>query len=270
MLARTVRIAWFASVVVTIGLVGCEPNGEQARQSTRDDGPLTQTLEAHGGIDKWQRQRTFTYTLDGFPLSPQVARPNTATVDLHNRRNRIAGEGFTVGFDGQQAWSSPGPDAVGLPPRFFSLGSFYFIGMPFVFADPGVVVQDKGTGEFRGKTYRVLQVGFNTGVGYSSEDDYHLFIDPDTHRLALIHHTVTELPDVDRVTWVFDQWQQVQGLYVPARMTFYAGWNPDDPGEGAAFTIENVTFSTEPPDPAIYSPPPDAVIDAAPPKPSTQ
>ncbi len=44
-------------------------------------------------------------------------------------------------------------------------------------------------------------------------------------------------------------------------MTFYTGWNPDDPGRGASCTVENATLSTEAPDPAIYSPPADAVID---------
>lgn len=224
---------------------------------------LSATFKAHGGLEQWSRHQTFTYTLDGFPLSPQVAKPNSSTVDLRNRYNRIESDGYTVGFDGNQAWSTPGPDAVGLPPRFYSLGSFYFIGMPFVFGDPGVIIEDKGTGEFRGKTYRVVKVRYDAGIGHSAEDDYIVFLDPNTNRLALIHHSVTELPDVDRVTWVFDKWQQVNGLHVPAQMTFYAGWNPDNPGEGASFTIENANLSEQAPDPAIYSPLKGAVIDQA-------
>jgi len=78
---------------------------------------------SNGGLDQWRKQKSLTYTLRDFPLSPQ------------------------------EAWSVPGPDAVGLPPRFFSLGSFYFIGMPFVFADPGIILKNKGTASFRGKLY---------------------------------------------------------------------------------------------------------------------
>ena len=96
-------------------------------------------------------------------------------------------------------------------------------------------------------------------VGYSAEDDYVAFIDPATDRLALINHSVTET-GVERVTWVFDEWQRASGLLVPARMTFYAGWKPDDPGEGASFTIEQVRFSRRAPDPALYTPPAGAVI----------
>lgn len=245
--------------VLAVGLVvtatGCSQKISQM--------PLTRTLEAHGGLEQWRRQRTLTYTLIDFPLTPQVAKPNTATVDLHNRYNRIEGVGFTVAFDGNQTWSVPGPDAVGLPPRLFALGSFYFVGMPFVFADPGTIIEGEGTGVFRGKTYRVVRVRYDTGVGYSAEDDYVAFIDHDTDRLALIHHSVTESPDIERVTWVFDEWQRVRGLYVPAQMTFYSGWNPDDPGQGASCTVQNVSFSTRPPDPSIYSPPLGAFIDPA-------
>jgi len=71
--------------------------------------PLGKTYEAHGGIKQWQRQRTFIYSLEGFPLSPQVAKTNTSTVDLRHRYNRIEGTGFVVGFNGKQAWSTPGP-----------------------------------------------------------------------------------------------------------------------------------------------------------------
>ena len=52
----------------------------------------------------------------------------------------------------------------------------------------------------------------------------------------------------------------MSGLLVPARVTFYAGWNPDDPGEGATFTVEDAVLGTTPPDPAIYVPPADAVV----------
>jgi hypothetical protein len=227
-------------------------------------GPLDQTFEAHGGLDQWRKQRQMSYTLNGFPLSAHVAKPNRSTVDLNNRFNRIEGEGFVVAFDGNQAWCTPGPEAVGLKPRFFALGSFYFIGMPFVFADPGVNLREQATATFRGKAYRVVQVSYPSGTGYSSKDDYTLFIDPETDRLGLIHHSVTET-GVKRVTWVFDEWQNVEGLHVPARMTLYMGWNPDDPGEGKSFTIEDVRFSRKAPNPDLYAPPTDAVIDDSPP-----
>ncbi len=66
---------------------------------------------------------------------------------------------------------------------------------------------------------------------------------------------------MERVTWVFDEWQEVDGLVVPSRMTFHQGWNPDNRGDGATFTITDVKFDTAAPDRAIYAPPASAVID---------
>jgi len=223
---------------------------------------LDKTFEAHGGLEKWQKQYAMIYTMVGFPLTPQVAKPNKSTVDLKNRYNKIESEEFTVGFNGETAWTIPGPEAVGLPPRFFSLGSFYFNGMPFVFADPGLILTDAGTATFKGKSYRLINVGFEKGTGHSSKDDFQLLINPETNKLALINHSVTEI-GVERVTWVFDEWQDIDGLFVPSRVTFYKGWNPDNPGKGATYTVENVEFSNSAPDKSIYDPPADAVIDTS-------
>ena len=56
-----------------------------SRAAAPPDNPLAATFAAHGGLDRWQAQRAFSYALDGFPLSPQVARPNRSVVDLETR-----------------------------------------------------------------------------------------------------------------------------------------------------------------------------------------
>jgi len=230
------------------------------------ESPLVKTWEAHGGISNWRKQQTFTYTLNGFPLSAPMAKPNVSTVDLVNRYNKIEGQGFTVGFDGNEAWALPSREAVGLPPRFVALGSFYFVGMPFVFGDPGVVLKERGTAMFRGEKYRVVSANYGAKVGFTSKDDYILYINPDTHVLKLINHSVTEPSNkAERVAWVFNEWQRVSNLLIPKRMTFYGGWKDGKPLEpGKSCTIENATFRTIAPDPKIYARPANAVIDTSP------
>ncbi len=124
-----------------------------ARQASQAKSPLAATFKAHGGLNLFRTFGTMAYTKNGFPLSAPMSKTNRSTVDLKTRNNRIDGDGFTVAWDGKWAWSTPGPDAVGLPPRFVTLGSFYLIGMPFVFGDDGVVLTDAGTDYFRGKRY---------------------------------------------------------------------------------------------------------------------
>ncbi|MCH7547572.1 MAG: hypothetical protein IID30_14315 [Planctomycetes bacterium] len=260
------QFVFYPLAVITLLMTFVITTHTQAWQASQATSPLAATFEAHGGLDRFQSFGTMAYTMKGFPLSAPMAKTNRSTVDLKTRRNRIDGEGFTVAWDGERAWSTPGPDAVGLPPRFVTLGSFYFIGMPFVFGDDGVVLEEDGYGTFRGTTYRVVNVSYKPGVGYTSEDEFTVFINPETDRIALIHHSVTENPDIDRVTWTFDEFQEVEGLLLPAKMTFYAGWNPDNPvapGTGASFTIEDVKLDTRRPKASLYKAPADAVIDGS-------
>lgn len=253
---------WLALPLMACALLLGLPAMAQAGSETRAQGLhlLQPTLDAHGGLERWKSYRSFEYRLDGFPLTPQVAETSHSSVDLWNRFNRIQSKGYTVGWNGQQAWATPNPEAVGLPPRFYTLGSFYFIGMPFVFADPGVVLEEAGESTFRGKEYRVLRASYVTGVGHSDRDDYLLYIDPKTHRLALIDHSVTET-GVERVTWIFDEWQRENGLLVPQTLTFYPGAPADQaPEDGAITTISEVKLGTKALDPSIYNPPKGAVI----------
>jgi hypothetical protein len=257
---RAIRFLLALSVlaVLTIGM----PPAWTAH--TADNSPLERTYNAHGGLQRWNAMSQMTYAMEGFPLTPQAGERSISTVDLSTRNNRIESEGYIVGYNGVQAWAVPDVESVGLTPRFYTLGSFYFIGMPFVFADEGAIISDDGTGEFKGKPYRVVNVGYKKGTGHTSKDDYVLFIDPDTDMLALINHSVSEVEAVKRVTWTFDEWQEVDGLMVPVKLTFYPGWNPLNPGAGAGIYITGIKFSNSSPNTSIYNPPPGAQVDDAP------
>ena len=89
---RSLFVAASLTIVVLI------PPVAQGAWLDNAGGPLDKTFEAHGGLKQWRKQRQMSYALNGFPLSPQVAKPNRSTVDLNNRFNRIEGEGFVVAF----------------------------------------------------------------------------------------------------------------------------------------------------------------------------
>lgn len=272
---RVVRVSVASVLVAFAGAVGagCETGsragatagaGAVVARAGEDVSALEllgQTLAAHGGLARYRRFGSMRYEMVGFPLTPHVAKPSVSTVDLVSRSNRIEGQGYTVGFDGKTAWSDPGRSAVGLPARFYTLGSFYFVGMPFVFADTGVVLKDKGTQLYRGKPYRVVNASYTGGTGFSHNDDYDLYIDPQTKRLALISHSVTEI-DVARVTWEFPEWQQVSGLLVPAKMVYYAGFNPNPTEPGPVTNIVAVRFDVARPPASTYAAPTTASIES--------
>jgi len=250
----------FAAAFVAVSALAAPALAQSTHPVAEGIELLQPTLDAHGGLDRWRNQKTFTYTLTGFPLSEPMSHPNTHTFDLRHRTNRIDGQGFSVAFDGTYAWSTGPANSAGLPSRFVSLGSSYFLAMPFVFADHGAVVTDAGTVNYKGQPHRALNVGYRDGVGASAEDAYQLLIDPDTQRLVAVNHSVTEI-GIERVTWGFPAWQQVAGLIVPARLEFAKGWDPDATNDGAFTEVTDVSFDTNAPDPSLYRPQVGSTID---------
>ncbi len=201
---------------------------------------LARGIAAHGGLSRWQSYGTLSFTLLDFPLSEAVSKPNRHTTDLVSRDNRVDGTGFTVAVHGEKTWVTPNAEALGLPPRFYTKGSNYFVLMPFVFADPGITAVDAAPIEFRGRTYNQVVVNYGDKVG-DVKDDYVLLFDQQTGLLAAINHSVNEA-GIERVTWTFDQWQDVGGLKIPAVMSFSPGWNPQsvEPGKSARVTEASV------------------------------
>lgn len=248
-------LTFISALLLTLSLSSTEIFAD-----AHEENLLSETFEAHGGLEKWNEKKALTYTIQGLPLSPHVEKPNNFTVDLVKRYTHVEGEGFVLGFNGKEDWVNPDMEAVGVPPRLYSMAMFYYVGMPFVFADKGVIVKDAGTGSYNGKEYKKLEISYKTGTGYTSKDKYEVFIDKETNQLALLNNTVSENPDVEIVTWVFNEWQTVDGLTVPSKLTFIPGWNPENPGEGAAVLVDDLNFSTQSPNPEIFNPPADAVI----------
>lgn len=263
--------ATLATAFSTAGLVGCSKSPtssahEHTPSAVRSSGEpaalelLDQMLAAHGGLDRYRAFGGMQYTMIGFPLSEKTRMPNTSTVDLVTRWNRIEGQGYTVGFDGQSSWSMPVATASGVPTRLYVLGSFYYMGMPWVFADSGVTLKDGGIRNYRSRTYRILRASYATGTGYSDADDYELFIDSTTKRLALIDHSVTEIK-IERVTWEFADWHEVDGLCVPGKLVYREGFTPDPPSQGTVTEVRDVSFTNGRPSPSIFAPPPGAVVE---------
>jgi hypothetical protein len=220
---------------------------------------LGRGIQAHGGLEAWKSKGTLAYTLRDFPLTPALAKPNRSTIDLVSRFNHMKSDAFSAAWDGKDAWIAPTADAAGLPPRFFVRGSMYFLMMPFVFADAGVIATDAGTTSFKGESFDLVTVRFAEGVGDVS-DGYELLFDRKTHQLRVINHSVKGA-GIERVTWEFNTWQAVDGLLVPKTMTFHPDWKPNDPGAGKPVQVEDVQLGTARPKPSLFTQrPADAVV----------
>lgn len=194
-------------------------SGEAAETGMGYPEALKRVFEAHGGLDAWKAQRTLTYEM------PKESLSETHTIDLKTREDRIDTEGYSMGFDGERTWVLDPDGSYEGNPEFYHNLMFYFYAMPFVLADPGIIYGSTPDLEFEGKAYPGIRIGYGDGVGISPEDEYYLHYDPQTGQMAWLGYTVTYRSGEpsDNVKWIrYDNWQTIEGLLLPASISWYA------------------------------------------------
>jgi hypothetical protein len=228
---------------------------------------LDPCIEAYGGKSVWDDQGTVTYDAN-FNFGGDKLQDHQL-FDLKSRDGLIKGEKYELGSDGQKVWIKPDAKALGnLPARLYLRTAFYFLCMPFVFADPGAIVTPTDPQTFEGRSYDTVKVTYKPGTGDTPKDYYILYIDPDTKRLKLVRYIVTyfaqregkPMENLSEQAIVFDSVQRAGDLWVPKETSFYK-WEDGKLGAEKLGTItySNVKFSSERPDPNQFKQPSDAV-----------
>jgi len=269
----------FTRIVLAISALvlfaGC--GNKQEQQSQQDQGetdalvaeavefkgpPIIQDMiAAHGGMDAWKNAPTFSFT-DQWGDNP----PTTFVVEQGRRRAYfdIAGTDVAVAWDGEKAWSMNWPTQT--PVRFLALLNYYFINIPWLTQDPGVVLGEPGAGTLPNDPtqYVTVMMTFQPGTGDTPDDYYRLYIDPQSKMLHAVDYIVTYralLDEGEKSTpehcLIYDEMTTVDGLKVPAHFTIYEAGNVY-----AACTLSNYSLST-PFDEARMTMPEGAVIDTS-------
>lgn len=218
---------------------------------------LGQALDAHGGLARWQAQQRLEYDVHrkGTLLDHQL-------IALRPRKVLLTGDGYTIGYDGTHHWVSPDTSAFAGDVRFYHNLQFYFMALPFLFADPGIRYEPLEPRTIRDRTYDGVRIRFEPDVGDASDDEYLAYFDPDTHHLTWLLYTVTyfsgEPNDEYSARW-YQAWHEVNGLLLPERVISYR-WDNDAPGEVRDTTeYRNVALSEIPPDESIFLMPTEAM-----------
>ncbi len=181
---------------------------------------IDRMIEAHGGMEKWRSAPTVSFEVTVQPPG-SVAR---VTVEQGARRayHDYPATGSRMSWDGTQAWSENWQYPV--PPRFYALVNFYFLNLPWVAADPGVILSEPGTGRLWDDPteYITVKMTFEPGVGDTPDDDYVLYIDPASYLLKAAEYTVTGRPESNPPgILVYEEFITVDGLTVPAKASVY-------------------------------------------------
>jgi hypothetical protein len=230
---------------------------------------LEQPLKSHGGLEKFRSFGAVEFDLRDCPFGKTGNVNDHHLIDLKSRKILIQGSGYKVGSDGKDVWVIPKDPPLGAPPRFYVSTPFYFFGTPFLFADKGTIQTRLGTKSMNAKQYELVKITYQGGIGDTPDDFYIAYFDKNTHLLRMALYIVTfpmfrqgkSVKDLELHSITFDEWQNVNGLTVPKKVTFHA-WKNDKLGESfGSCSYENVSFKVERPDQNRFVKPKEAVID---------
>ena len=262
-----------ALLVVLLAASGCDDG--RARPSDRDVTARVQdatsrldasapgrdvlaAIEAHGGLATWYANGplAFRYAYArvdslGRPDSSQAPTDTRQLVDPWSSRavhTLAADTTVRFGWTGSQAWAVPSAEAVPTDVRFWSLTPYYFVAMPFVLADPGVVLAAADPITVEGRTLEQVYVTFAAGTGDAPDDYYYLLLDPATRRVAGVRYVVSYGPfnpdggHTPETIMLYDGAQTVGGITLQTGFRSFL-WDGTGPGTPKARgTLSEVAF----------------------------
>lgn len=223
------------------------------RLDATDAGKLVwAALEAHGGLERWLAFGTVEFEFDYRPVGSPERRMHTfQEIDLwsargvHQELDGGAGAEARLGWNGEQAWIVPAADAFPSSARFWTLTPYYFVGMPFVVADPGARYESLGTSSLDGRTQDVVKVSYEAGTGDSPDDYYILHLDTETHRVHALRYVVAYpafFPEGGHTPEKVMRYAlaDVQGLWMPQTL-HTSTWNAETNAPGDVVTEIDVS-----------------------------
>ncbi|MEM6815092.1 MAG: DUF6503 family protein [Bacteroidota bacterium] len=155
---------------------------------------LWEAIEAHGTLNTWFENGPISFHFDYQPLDDNLRRNTYQVVDKWSVRavqEMAENREVKFGWDGTNAWIYP--DSVDLPinPRFWSITPYYFVGLPFVLADEGVILEELGKKEYNGITYDLIKASYEKGIGDAPGDYYVIYINPETNLMEGLRYIVS-------------------------------------------------------------------------------
>lgn len=215
--------------------------------------PLKEVFKVHGGISQWSAMGNLCFQIQsrtGIEIH---------TISLPDRRVKIESTYWSIGYDGEEVWLLENKEnAYKGDPGFYYNLMFYFYAMPFVLGDSGIEYKEVKATELDGMVYEGIKVAFKEGVGSSPKDEYILYFQPETYRMAWLGYTVTKGSDQKSSEWhyiKYDRWQDVNGLLVPSELVWYTAENGKPGAVRNKVNFTNVTITESILDASVFAKP---------------
>jgi len=252
-------------LLVTFLIISC--TSEQKKDTTVDyyaslPSYFSEVLKAHGGLDQWRGFKALSYDLkhenDSVPTEHYM-------LDLLNRKDLTAADSFKIGFDGKEAWVAPNKKAFkGNSARFYHNLYSYFLSIPFIVADPGVIYASD-TLTIDGKHYDVIKINFESGIGDADKDAYKILVDPSTKQMEKLLYTVTYYSGEAHENYnalSYEDWTDISGLRMSTKLVGYKYNNGHIGDKRYEVTFSNIQLKKESPNQDIFNMPAEAEIDS--------
>ena len=237
------------------------PGVSETSVTTEDLSLLDKCINAHGGINAWRSFTGLSYNLT------EKGKTVYQLTNIKDRRAYLKSKDYEVGFDGKVAWAKPDASKVpGKSAAFYYNLDFYFIGVPFLLKDPGVIASEEGESVINGKTYETLKITFGSEVGLTPEDVYYLYLNPKTFRLEILTYSVSYFDKQNasiNSAKVYSDYIEVQGLMMPTKMENFA-WKDGELGESTNHVrlFSNIRFLDKITDESVFEAPQGSTTEA--------
>ncbi|QTN31526.1 hypothetical protein HZ994_04020 [Akkermansiaceae bacterium] len=157
---------------------------------------VMESIEAHGGTERWygNGQLQFRWKYHMTDKGPEAVVDTVQTFDPGTMAvmHEVEGKDIRFGMNGGVFWIRPEAAEFSPPPRFWALTPIYFLGIPFVFNDPGASFELlPETMEFEGKESTQVKVTYDMSACDTPDDYYVLLIDPETKLTRGAYYIVT-------------------------------------------------------------------------------
>jgi len=229
---------------------------EKRLNSTEAGKIVWQSMEAHGGLQRFFENGPLSFRFDYVPLDGSTRRYTDETVDTwRNKAVHWNPEDTTqrFGWDGEKAWKQV-TDSTAFPydMRFWALTPYYLAGSPFILDGEGVQLERLEDKTFKNINYDVIKITFNEGTGDAPDDYYIIYVGKEDRKVAVVRYIVSypkyfpnggnspeKLMEVQGTTII-------DGIELPSG--FHTHWLTEDQEAGEHITtikIDQIRFDSE-------------------------
>lgn len=218
-------------------------------------------IQAHGGMDLWVAKGVAEYDLVGWPFGKRPVASDHHLVDLKAPRALVTSPNYRLGSDGKMAWITPSLEAVGEPVRTYLFQPFRFFSLPYQFGEANASVHDLGERFLGRQVFDAFRITVGTSAARPEPVQFVAYFSTGSATLHLAHFATGDAMGSRRAI-VYDEWQDLDDLIVPAKATFYE-WESNRLGAAlGSFEYRNVRLEFDHPMPEIFAKPGGAVVDS--------